>query len=122
MDEPTNYLDIASIEALEEAMSAFEGSLIFAPHDRALKDRVATGLLVIKERKIIRFDGNYEEYLKYGSRIKKDDPSETLAVLENRLSILVGQLASTTDIDEKSKLEQEYFLTSGKIKELKNNR
>jgi macrolide transport system ATP-binding/permease protein len=122
MDEPTNYLDIASIEALEEAMSAFEGSLIFATHDRALIDRVATGLLVIKERKIIRFDGNYEEYLKYGSRIKKDDPSETLAVLENRLSILVGQLASTTDIDEKSKLEQEYFLTSGKIKELKHNR
>ena len=85
-------------------------------------DRVATGLLVIKERKIIRFDGNYKEYLQYGSRIKKDDSSETLAVLENRLSILVGQLASTTDIDEKNKLEQEYFLTAGKIKELKHNK
>ncbi|MDY0256793.1 ribosomal protection-like ABC-F family protein [Gudongella oleilytica] len=122
MDEPTNYLDIASIEALEEAMSDHEGSMLFATHDRALIDRIATGLLIITGKKIVRFDGNYEEYLQYGSRIKKDDSSEILAVLENRLSILVGQLASINYTEEKNKLEQEYFLTAGKIKELRRNK
>jgi hypothetical protein len=87
-----------------------------------LIDRIATGLLIITGKKIVRFDGNYEEYLQYGSRIKKDDSSEILAVLENRLSILVGQLASINYTEEKNKLEQEYFLTAGKIKELRRNK
>lgn len=121
MDEPTNYLDIASIEALEEAMSAFEGSMLFATHDRTLIDRVATGMLIIEDKKIIKFGGSYEEYLNYKKRIRKDISSETLAILENRLSSLVGQLAMITNNEEKNRLEQEYFLTAGKIREIKRN-
>lgn len=121
MDEPTNYLDIASIEALEEAMSAFEGSMLFATHDRTLIDRVATGMLIIEDKKIIKFGGAYKEYLNYKKRIRKDISSETLAILENRLSSLVGQLAMITNNEEKNRLEQEYFLTAGKIREIKRN-
>ncbi|MCG3181460.1 MAG: putative ABC transporter ATP-binding protein YheS [Phycisphaerae bacterium] len=47
MDEPTNHLDISAREALEEALSAYPGTLIMASHDRYFLDRVADHLLIL---------------------------------------------------------------------------
>lgn len=53
LDEPTNYLDIPSIEALEEMFSEYEGTLVFVSHDEAFIRRVATDVLKIAGGKII---------------------------------------------------------------------
>lgn len=45
LDEPTNDLDIATLETLEESLSEFPGAIVLITHDRALLDRLATGVI-----------------------------------------------------------------------------
>ena len=53
MDEPTNYLDIPSIEALESILKEYEGTVIFTSHDKTFVDRIATDCYEIKNKKIV---------------------------------------------------------------------
>ncbi len=62
LDEPTNHLDIPSREALEEALSSYEGTIIFASHDRRLIQRLASKLWLVEGGKISTFDGSLDEY------------------------------------------------------------
>ena len=63
LDEPTNHLYIPSREALEEALSAYEGTIITISHDRYFLDRVATQILALDgEGKAEHYDGDYTEY------------------------------------------------------------
>ena len=63
MDEPTNHMDMEAIESLNIALKAFEGTLIFVSHDREFVSSLATGIVEIKDQKIINFKGTYDEYL-----------------------------------------------------------
>ena len=63
MDEPTNHMDMESIEALNLALEAYEGTLMFVSHDRQFVSSVATRIWEIKDGKVIDFRGNYAEYL-----------------------------------------------------------
>ena len=47
LDEPTNNLDIPTLEVLEESLADFEGALVLVTHDRLMLDRVSTSLLVL---------------------------------------------------------------------------
>ena len=63
LDEPTNHLDIPSREALEEALAAYEGTIITISHDRYFLDRVATQILALDgEGGAEHYDGDYTEY------------------------------------------------------------
>jgi ATPase subunit of ABC transporter with duplicated ATPase domains len=63
MDEPTNHMDMEAIEALNEALKAFDGTLIFVSHDREFVSSLATRVIEIKDKEIIDFQGTYDEYL-----------------------------------------------------------
>ncbi|MEZ7891308.1 MAG: ABC-F type ribosomal protection protein [Candidatus Wallbacteria bacterium] len=62
-DEPTNYLDVQSLEALEAVLREYEGTLIFASHDRKFISNLATELIIIEGRRLNSFSGTYGEYL-----------------------------------------------------------
>ena len=63
LDEPTNHLDIPSREALEEALSAYEGTIVTISHDRYFLDRVATQILALDGLGgAEHYDGDYTEY------------------------------------------------------------
>ena len=63
LDEPTNHLDIPSREALEEALDAYEGTIITISHDRYFLDRVATQILALDGEGLAEhYDGDYTEY------------------------------------------------------------
>ncbi|MBQ0785163.1 MAG: ABC-F family ATPase [Amphritea sp.] len=64
MDEPTNHMDMESIEALNLALENFEGSLIFVSHDREFVSSLATRVIELNENGLTDFRGGYEEYLK----------------------------------------------------------
>jgi ATP-binding cassette subfamily F protein 3 len=63
LDEPTNHLDIPSREALEEALDAYEGTILTISHDRYFLDRVATQILALDGEGVAEhYDGDYTEY------------------------------------------------------------
>ena len=63
LDEPTNHLDIPSREALEEALEAYEGTIITISHDRFFLDRVATQILAFDGAgNSEHYNGDYTEY------------------------------------------------------------
>ena len=63
MDEPTNHMDMESIESLNMAMEKFEGTILFVSHDREFVSSLATRIIELKENSYIDFAGGYEEYL-----------------------------------------------------------
>ncbi len=63
MDEPTNHMDMESIESLNLALEKYEGTLFFVSHDRQFVSSLATRIWEIKDGKVIDFKGTYEEYL-----------------------------------------------------------
>jgi ATP-binding cassette subfamily F protein uup len=69
MDEPTNDLDLETLELLEEQLDQFKGTLLLVSHDRAFIDNVVTELLVFEPDKSIRpIIGGYSDYLSFQER------------------------------------------------------
>jgi ATP-binding cassette subfamily F protein uup len=64
MDEPTNDLDLETLELLEEMLSNFGGTLLLVSHDRAFLDNVVTDLLVLDgSGEVENYVGGYQDYL-----------------------------------------------------------
>ena len=63
MDEPTNHMDMESIESLNIALEKYTGTLVFVSHDREFVSSLANRILEIKENEIVDYRGNYEDYL-----------------------------------------------------------
>src|SRR3954465_478968 len=64
IDEPTNHLDLESREALEDALRAFDGTVLLVSHDRALLDAVGTRTLAIEEQKVVSYLGGWADYVR----------------------------------------------------------
>ncbi|MBQ9118314.1 MAG: ABC-F family ATP-binding cassette domain-containing protein [Clostridia bacterium] len=63
LDEPTNHLDLAARESLEEALKAFDGTLIFVSHDRYFINALAGKILELEKGKLTVFPCGYDEFL-----------------------------------------------------------
>ena len=63
LDEPTNHLDILSREILEDAVSAYTGTVLCVSHDRWFINQTATRILDLTGRTLISYPGNYDYYL-----------------------------------------------------------
>lgn len=63
LDEPTNHLDIISKEILEEALSNYEGTVLYVSHDRYFINKTATRILDLTNQKLVNYIGNYDYYL-----------------------------------------------------------
>ena len=63
LDEPTNDLDIETLQNLEEALEEFAGCAVVISHDRWFLDRVATHMLAFEGDSVVTwFEGNYQDY------------------------------------------------------------
>jgi ATP-binding cassette subfamily F protein 3 len=63
LDEPTNHLDLQARESLEEALKAFDGTVLFVSHDRYFIGAIADKVMEIEDGKFSEFKGSYNEYL-----------------------------------------------------------
>jgi ATP-binding cassette subfamily F protein uup len=89
MDEPTNDLDVETLELLEEQLADYPGTLLLVSHDRDFLDRVVTSTLVIEgEGRISEYVGGYSDWLKQRSRSASqqspDEPAKTQPVIETK--------------------------------------
>ena len=64
LDEPTNHLDLEAIDALEQSLLGFSGSLIFVTHDRRFLRRLATRIVEIDRGQLTSWPGDYDNYLR----------------------------------------------------------
>ena len=63
LDEPNNHLDLEAVSALAWALEDYKGTVIVASHDRDLLNKSINKTVSLEENKIVKFDGNLEEYL-----------------------------------------------------------
>jgi len=63
LDEPTNDLDIRTLEILEDYLDAYKGCILVVSHDRFFLDRTVDYMFIFEEDRIIKFPGNYSDYL-----------------------------------------------------------
>ncbi|HEV2913713.1 MAG TPA: ABC-F family ATP-binding cassette domain-containing protein [Pyrinomonadaceae bacterium] len=83
LDEPTNHLDIPSREALEEALDAYQGTIITISHDRYFLDRVATQILALDGLgNAEHYDGDYTEYHDWKAASKKSATEESARIAQ----------------------------------------
>ncbi|WLV24880.1 ABC-F type ribosomal protection protein [Aciduricibacillus chroicocephali] len=102
LDEPTNYLDMDAVEALEQLLQEYEGSVIFVSHDRCFIENVATRIFEIKDQEIMITEGALEE--KDENQFSRSDKGEQLLIIETKISEVLGKLS----IMPNAELEQEF--------------
>ena len=77
LDEPTNHLDIRSKEALEDAISNFEGTVFIISHDRYLINKMADKILAFENGTVNCYNMNYDDYVnKIVANLVSDTPKE----------------------------------------------
>lgn len=84
LDEPTNDLDIPTLQVLEEYLQDFPGCVIIVSHDRYFMDKIVDHLLVFQGNGVIQdFPGNYTQYREW-SALKPKEPKEKNQPLEKK--------------------------------------
>lgn len=122
LDEPTNYLDIYSMEALEEALKDYSRTILFVSHDRRFVSSVADNIISIENKSLVSFKGTYEEFFEKKNKkvdASKEEKEKRILILENRLSELIGRLSMPSKKDDVEKLDMEYKETLSELKELR---
>lgn len=130
LDEPTNHLDIDSKEVLEEALSDFEGTILFVSHDRYFIKQIADGILEIKDGQAIYHPQTYEEFIGKVEAVKEEikqekkveevkkpryvDVSKELAKLEKQISAKEEELEALREL----RFDETYYHDYKKMAEL----
>ena len=83
LHEPTNHLDIASKEILEEALNSYTGTVFYVSHDRYFINQTATRILDLTNQAIVNYIGDYDYYLEKKEELtEKYAPAAAQAVTE----------------------------------------
>jgi len=123
LDEPTNYLDLKSLEVVEEVLRECDQTLLLVSHDRRLISAVADQIMTIEQHKIKTFLGTYEEFLAQkqaaSSQKGEEEIKAQINLLENRLAEIVGRLSMPSPQDDRQALDEEYHAVLRELKQLR---
>ena len=125
LDEPTNYLDIVSLKALEESLQNTDKTMLIVSHDRAFMNRVCNYIIEIKNNKIEEFNGSYKNYIEHkanrNTKSSNKKNNEEILLLENKMSRIISMLSTESNENKKEEYEKEYQLTLAKLKALRDS-
>jgi ATP-binding cassette subfamily F protein 3 len=117
LDEPTNHLDIPSREALEEALDAYEGTIVTISHDRYFLDRVATQILALDGAGgAEHYDGDYTEYHDWKAARVSGAVSPRIASQTPNLVETVGKVTEPAETVESANVAASTSTTHPKVK------
>ena len=103
LDEPTNDMDIVTLQILEEYLADFPGCVIVVSHDRYFMDKVVDHLLVFKGQGDIQdFPGNYAQYRAWAERQQED--KNTAPKNDSRTKTPADRKSETTNMQVKRKM------------------
>jgi len=109
LDEPTNYLDIYALEALEDLLKDYEGTILFVSHDRQFVSKIATKILSIENEELELFDGTYEEFENKTEEEERDTTADSLMQIEMDITTVLGKLGNPRlTEEEKETLDAKY--------------
>jgi ATP-binding cassette subfamily F protein uup len=119
MDEPTNDLDIETLELLEELIDDFDGTVLLVTHDRVFLDNVATSTLAFEgEGRVVDYVGGYEDYVRQSSS-GRPKPASTTESRPKPTDVGAGFSLPTSSRRKKTyKEEREYEALPAKIEAL----
>lgn len=121
LDEPTNYMDINSIEVMEEVLKEYQGTLLLVSHDRSFVGAIADHIMTIKDYNIKMFRGTYQEYLEKKDKTVNHDKEKVekrIFVLKNRMAEVIGKLSTPSKEDDIVALDREYYEILEELKKL----
>ena len=122
LDEPTNYLDINSLGVIEELLKNYDGSILLVSHDIRFIENICDELLIIDDKKIKSFRGNYKEYMKNKGKkeinTKEKNIKDEIMILENQISSLLGKISIEQNEDKKAEYDKEYTLKLEELEKL----
>jgi ATP-binding cassette subfamily F protein 3 len=98
LDEPTTHLDMASIEALIQALKQYEGTLLFISHDVYFIKSIATSVLHIRGGALTFYPGNYDYYLE-----KTEAESEQAGLVAGEKSLDIGRVPGSASRNREQK-------------------
>ena len=87
LDEPTNHLDITSKEVLEDAIQNFDGSILVISHDRYFMSQVANTIFSFEDKKVVRYDCDYHDFMNRGEKGQLKEKVEARYVENDRYRI-----------------------------------
>lgn len=80
LDEPTNDLDMETLELLEELLLEFTGTLLIVSHDRKFLDNVTTQCIVFEEPGVVKeYVGGYEDWLRQGGKMRSFEDDDVIS-------------------------------------------
>ena len=121
LDEPTNHLDYKAKEALDTALSQYEGTIIMVSHDRYLLNSVPTKIIEMKPQEIVIYNGNYD-YYKEHSVVEDEKVSVTKEKSDSAKTYDESRKNKAEDRKRRAKLmniEKEMTSLQNEINELK---
>ncbi|WP_062048872.1 Vga family ABC-F type ribosomal protection protein [Bacillus sp. JCM 19034] len=104
LDEPTTFLDIEAVKALESLLQEYIGTVLFVSHDRHFVNNIATKMIEIKNNQLHVFDGTYEEYQAHIITPPRNHHANRKLMIETRLT----EVLSLLSMKPTEQLEQEF--------------
>ena len=107
LDEPTNDLDISTLEVLEDYLSRFNGCVIIVSHDRFFMDRTVDHTFVMTGNGVVKdFPGNYSEYRAWKTAHERDDAPAAKSKAPKAARVNLRDSVARLTFKEKKELEQ----------------
>ncbi|MBE0472360.1 MAG: ATP-binding cassette domain-containing protein [Methyloprofundus sp.] len=131
MDEPTNDLDMETLELLEERLVDYEGTLLIVSHDRAFLDNVVTSVIVFEGQGVVNeYVGGYSDWLAYSkeqarlvekpAKKKTPQPTSNLAVAAKKKKLSFKEQKELAELPlQIDKLEAQQVKVNEKISDAK---
>lgn len=103
LDEPTNHLDITSKEVLEDAIQNFDGSVLVISHDRYFMSQVANTIFSFENKKVIRYDCDYHDFMNGNLKSDLKEKVEARYVENDKYRITNAKQVIIQEDDKKKK-------------------
>ena len=113
LDEPTNDLDVYTLEILEQYLESFKGAVLVVSHDRYFLDKVANHLLVLENKQITEYNGIVSDYI-------QNNPKISIEKEKTKKEVLNIPRFTSAEKKEFDQIEEVIEQIENKIKELKN--